>query len=263
MSTAKAETLPKVYLLDVEGTTSPVSLVSEQLFPYARRHLAEFLRARGGSPEIEADLRLLESEYRVDEEAKQILRFAQDDKSLGRDISQETGGRFLGEAGRDAALAYLNWLMDRDRKSTALKSLQGQIWKAGFEAGELVGTVFPDVPLALARWSRRAKVAIYSSGSVEAQQLLFRYSSAGDLTPYLSAYFDTRVGAKTSAESYRAIAATLDVKIDEILFLSDVLRELDPAREAGCRTCLSLREGNASVIDGHGHPAIRTFAEMG
>jgi enolase-phosphatase E1 len=236
-------TTPRLYLLDVEGTTSPISLVSEQLFPYARRHLRTYLHGHVGEPEVDADLALLAGEDNA-ETAADVPKFASFE-----DI--------------DRAVDYLLWLMDRDRKSTALKSLQGKIWKAGFEAGELVGTVFPDVPEALARWSRAAKVAIYSSGSVEAQQLLFRHSSAGDLTPYLSGYFDTRVGAKGATESYRAIAAAKSIPTSEILFISDVVRELDAARQAGCLTRLSLREGNQLVLDAGGHPAIRSFAEIG
>jgi len=234
---------PRVYLLDVEGTTSPVSLVSEQLFPYARKHLAGYLREHLNEPETQADLSLLAEENRAEtiEGAPRIAH--------------------VGDA--DESLAYLLWLMDRDRKSTALKSLQGRIWKSGYEAGELVGTVFPDVVESFARWSRAAKVAIYSSGSVEAQKLIFRYSGAGDLTPFISTYFDTRTGAKTSAESYRAIAAAMGVASSEILFISDLLRELDPAREAGCMTRLSVREGNAPVADLYGHQAIFSFAEIG
>ena len=242
---------PRVYLLDVEGTTSPVSLVSEQLFPYARKHLAGYLREHWSEPETQADLALLAEENRAEKDEQWVLRFAQDDKSLGRDDNSLE---------LDAALSYLLWLMDRDRKSTALKSLQGRIWKSGYEAGELVGTVFPDVAEAFARWSRTAKVAIYSSGSVEAQKLIFRYSSAGDLTPYISAYFDTRTGAKTSAESYRAIAAAMGVATSEILFVSDLLRELGPAREAGYMTRLSVREGNQPVPDQCGHIAVSSFA---
>lgn len=234
---------PLLYLLDVEGTTSPISLVSEQLFPYARRHLRAYLHGHAGEPEADADFALLLGEN-VAETAADVPSFARFE-----DIDQ--------------AGDYLLWLMDQDRKSTALKSLQGKIWKAGFEAGGLVGTVFADVPEALARWSRRAKVAIYSSGSVEAQQLLFRHSSVGDLTPYLSDYFDTRVGAKGVAESYRAIAAATEIATDEILFVSDVVRELDAAREAGCATRLSLRDGNQAVLDSLGHSAIRSFAEIG
>jgi enolase-phosphatase E1 len=250
-------TPPRLYLLDVEGTTSPISLVSEQLFPYARKHLETFLRDHWNEAEIQADLALLVEECRAESDEKQILRFAQDDKFYG---AQDD--KFIDVAEIDSVVDYLLWLMDRDRKSTALKSLQGKVWKAGFEAGELVGTVFADVPEALARWSRIAKVAIYSSGSVEAQQLLFRHSSAGDLTPCLSAYFDTRVGPKGAAESYRAIAAAMGVVTAEVLFVSDIVRELDAAREAGCETRLSVREGNAAVPNAHGHDEIRSFAEI-
>jgi enolase-phosphatase E1 len=237
-----SEARPRLYLLDVEGTTSPVSLVSEQLFPYARRHLGAFLREHAAEPEVRADLELLAEENRAETVA---------------DVP-----RISDESDVDQALAYLLWLMDRDRKSTALKSLQGKIWKTGYLAGELVGTVFPDVAGAFARWSETARVAIYSSGSVEAQQLIFRYSSAGDLTPFISAYFDTRTGPKTSVESYGAIAAAMGVETGEILFVSDLLRELDPAREAGCGTRLSVREGNQPVPDVRGHAMIRSFAEI-
>jgi enolase-phosphatase E1 len=237
---------PRVYLLDVEGTTSPVSLVSEQLFPYARKHLLAYLLAHRNEAEVREDLRLLVEESRAEKDEKQILRFAQDDKLV--DV--------------DSAVAYLTWLMDQDRKSTALKSLQGKVWKAGYESGELVGTVFPDVREAFERWSKEAKVAIYSSGSVEAQKLIFRYSSAGDLTPFISAYFDTRVGAKTSPASYRAIAEKVQATPRAILFVSDVLRELEAAREAGCGIRLAERDGNAAVAEGHGHEAITSFAEI-
>lgn len=235
---------PKLYLLDVEGTTSPISLVYEQLFPFARKHLSDFLLETVEDPEVVADLKLLTEEYanETDPDAPQL--------------EIEPGDRLYADDGA----VYLHWLMDKDRKSTALKSIQGRVWKFGFESEELTGTMFPDVPEALERWSREAKVAIYSSGSVEAQQLLFRYSSAGDLTPLISAYFDTKVGAKTSPESYRAIAAAMEVTPEEILFVSDVLRELDPAREAGCQTRLSVRDGNAAVPDTNGHLAIQTFA---
>jgi enolase-phosphatase E1 len=232
--------MTRVYLLDVEGTTSPVSLVSEQLFPYARRHLEAYLRTQ--AHEVREDLALLAEENRGENDA--------------------AAPRIDDPANVDQARQYLIWLTDRDRKSTALKSLQGKVWKDGYEAGELVGTVFPDVPEALARWAAKARVAIYSSGSVEAQRLIFGHSSAGDLTPFLSGYFDTRVGPKTAAASYAAIAAALGVSTDEMLFVSDLLRELNPARQAGCATRLSLREGNAPVADAQGHEPIRSFAEI-
>jgi enolase-phosphatase E1 len=248
----EAAPAPKLYLLDVEGTTSPVSLVYEQLFPYARKHLEPYLRANITNPGVQADLSLLAQESRAEREAGGPTLAPVSDAHLRQRWEEQI----------PAASAYLHWLMDQDRKSTALKSLQGKIWKSGFENGELKGTVFPDVPAALARWSQKAKVAIYSSGSVEAQQLLFRHSTAGDLTRFISSYFDTRTGPKTSPDSYRAIAAAMNVAPSEVLYFSDLLRELDPARSAGCQTRLSIREGNQPVPAGHGHPTITTFDEV-
>lgn len=240
---SELEVPPRLYLLDVEGTTSPISLVSEQLFPYSRKHLAEYLQVHALDGSIAADLELLAGENRSEtDDSRPLFEFAGD--SL------------------DDALAYLLWLMDRDRKSTALKSLQGKIWKAGFEAGELVGTVFSDVPEAMQRWSGKAEVAIYSSGSVEAQKLLFRHSSAGDLSGLISANFDTRVGPKIIPGSYQTIAVNMGLDPGEILFLSDAVRELDAARAAGCATKLVIREGNTPVADANGHTTIRSFAEV-
>jgi enolase-phosphatase E1 len=225
-----------LYLLDVEGTVAPISLVYEQLFPYARKRFAEFLERQVSDTAVQADLALLAEENLADADAPRIA-------TVG-------------------AVAYLHWLMDRDRKSTSLKSLQGRIWKTGFETGALKGTLFSDVPAALERWSRHARTAIYSSGSVDAQRLLFRYSSFGDLTGLIAAYFDTRTGVKTAGASYAAIAAAMGVEPGQVLFLSDVVRELDPARDAGLDTRLVMREGNAPVEDTHGHAVIDSFEDV-
>ncbi|HVZ83884.1 MAG TPA: acireductone synthase [Terracidiphilus sp.] len=231
---------PQVYLLDVEGTVAPLTLVSEQLFPYARTHLADFLKQNLSQPEVQSDLRLLAEENRAET--------SEDSPTFGIEIRNELHAR-----------AYLLWLMEHDRKSTALKSIQGKIWKAGFEAGELKGTLFPDVPAAFARWASTGRVAIYSSGSVEAQQLLFRYSTYGDLTPLISGYFDTRTGAKAESASYASIAAQLGVAPHTVLFFSDVVRELDAARAAGCGTRLVVRPGNAPVEDAQVHARVESF----
>jgi enolase-phosphatase E1 len=236
--------LPRVYLLDVEGTVAPIAFVYEQLFPYARAHFAEFFRANQSNPAVAADLIALAAENRDETES-----------------GCPTFGPALSPVRGEDAIPCLHWLMDRDRKSTALKSLQGKIWKAGFESGELKGTLFADVPDALRRWSADARVAIYSSGSVEAQRLVFRHSIFGDLTGLIAAYFDTRTGPKQASASYAAIASDLRVGRGEILFFSDVVRELDPAREAGLQTHLVVREGNAQVDDAHGHRVIDTFAQ--
>ena len=205
-------------LLDVEGTTTPISFVAETLFPYVRARLAGFLEERSGDAGVREDLAGLRAE---------------------RDRESEA-------AAPEAPLAYLLWLMDRDRKSTALKSLQGKIWEHGYESGALVAPVYPDVPRALRRWTGEGRdVSIYSSGSVLAQRLLFAHTDAGDLTPLLRGYFDTTTGPKREAPSYSRIVRSLDRAPSEVLFVSDAPAELDAARAAGCATALAVRPGNA------------------
>ncbi len=275
MSAAKP--LPAIYLLDVEGTIAPISLVAEQLFPYARTHFESFLK--GGIAELQKnhesleqsleegslmrDLLMLSVENREeqDPEAPRMLPpgFAGGQKQVS--INPSANSSASPSAFIPSALKYIYWLMDRDRKSTALKSLQGRIWKTGFESGELKGQLFADVPPALERWSAHGRVAIYSSGSVDAQKLLFRYSTFGDLSALVSDHFDTRTGAKTSPASYGAIAAAMKVTPGEVRFFSDVVRELDPSREAGMETRLVVRPGNAPVDDAHGHMTIESLDE--
>lgn len=267
---------PRVYLLDIEGTVAPLSLTSEVLFPYARAHFEEFLRtsidefenfvkrsasviertgfgpAEMGEGSVMMDLALLrlENENERDAGAPRIL--PPESAKLGV-VSMSPS------KGIPRVLAYIYWLMDRDRKSTALKSMQGKIWKRGFECGELKGTLFDDVPTAFARWAERGRVAIYSSGSVEAQELLFRYSIFGDLRPLIHGYFDTRTGPKGEASSYVAIAHAMEAAPPEVLFISDAVRELDAARVAGCQTRLAVRPGNPPVADPCKHIAIESF----
>jgi enolase-phosphatase E1 len=245
----------KLYLLDVEGTVAPLTLTTSQLFPYARRHLAEFLQNNASSKVVGDDLLLLLEENLRESEpgAPRILRAEEKSDTANRGFAAASIG---GAALRERALAYLLWLIDRDRKSTALKSLQGKIWKAGFESGELKGTLFADVPDAFRRWSAYGKVAIYSSGSVEAQKLLFGHTVFGDLRPLIAGYFDTRTGPKMESASYAAIAKAMEVAPGEAVFFSDVVKELDAAREAGMQTRLVVRAGNAVVEDARGHERV-------
>ena len=153
--------------------------------------------------------------------------------------------------------------MDRDRKSPPLKALQGLIWKEGYRSGDILGEVFPDVPAALLRWSSSGRrVAIFSSGSVLAQQLLFRHSTAGDLAPFLSSYFDTLLGAKGDPASYTSIASALQLSPGQVLFVSDVPRELDAANMAGMQLRLSVRPGNVVIPAGHGYATIESLDEL-
>ena len=215
-------------LLDIEGTTTRIAFVYDVLFPFARRNIAEYLK--------DADVSGLKREYDED-----VRRGAQPPP-----WSAEPA-------------AYIYWLMDQDRKSTALKNIQGKIWQEGYESGELHGEVFPDVPPALERWQRnQIDVRIFSSGSVLAQRLLFSSTAAGDLTRFLRGYFDTTTGPKNDPASYTTIAHSFGIPLPQILFISDVTRELDAARTAGMQTRLCFRPGNHPQPP-HSHQAITTF----
>jgi enolase-phosphatase E1 len=206
--------MTKGILLDIEGTTTPIRFVYDVLFPFARAHAHEHL---------DSDARqALEIEYNAD-------------VRKGNTPPPWSG----------SGLDYVLWLMDQDRKSTALKNLQGKIWQEGYRRGDLHGEVFPDVPAALERWHREGTdVRIYSSGSILAQQLIFATTPQGDLTRFLKGYFDTTIGPKTEPSSYSTIAATFGLPAPEIVFISDVVHELDTASEAGLQVLLALRPGN-------------------
>ena len=230
----------RVVLLDIEGTTTPVSFVYNVLFPYARARLPSWVAARSSS----------------DPDAREIV------ESLQRESASDGLGALPSSPTHDHIVARLLAYMDQDRKSPALKMVQGRIWEAGYADGTLAGEVYPDVPDAFARWTAGGvAIGIYSSGSVLAQKLLFGQSNAGDLTTFMRWYFDTAIGAKVDASSYRRIVESVGVDASSILFVSDVTRELDAAREAGMRTLLCVR-APAPVPASPGFPVIRTFDEV-
>jgi len=220
----------RAILLDIEGTTTPIAFVHQVLFGYARLQVRNFLTENFGSAELTADLARLREEHAID--LKQNLQ----------PPALVAGWR---DAEIDSAVAYVIWLIDRDRKSTGLKSLQGKIWKQGYVDGTLKAQVFADVPPSLERWRRAGlKISIFSSGSALSQKLLFAHTETGDLAGFISNYFDTTVGAKTDVESYRKIAAAVDLEADQVLFISDVVGELNAASGAGMQTLLCVRPGN-------------------
>jgi enolase-phosphatase E1 len=232
-------------LLDIEGTTTPIAFVHEVLFTYARENAKQFLTANLNADEVRKDVALLRQEHALEVDEPPAL------------VSDSA------EAEIESLAAYIEWLIARDRKSTGLKSLQGKIWKQGYENGSLQSQVFADVAPALQRWHESGlNVSIFSSGSVLAQKLLFAHTEAGDLTRFLDNYFDTNVGKKGDPESYRQIAAALQLEPPSILFISDVVAELDAARATGMKTLLSLRPGNVAVDSGVDHQAIHTFDEL-
>jgi enolase-phosphatase E1 len=235
----------RTILLDIEGTTTPIEFVHQVLFPYARARVHDYLSAHGDDAGVRADVALLRAEHAAEPPHSGLPAW---------NSADDVG----------SAEAYVYWLMDRDRKSTALKSLQGRIWEAGYRAGELKGKgeVYPDVRPALTRWRKAGKeIAIFSSGSIQAQRNLFANTTDGDLSPFLSSYFDTTTGPKRETASYRKVAAALRRPTDEVLFISDVPAELDAARAAGMRTTLCVR-GPDSEVSASDHPRIRSFDEV-
>ena len=223
---------PAAYLLDIEGTTTPVDFVYRVLFPYARDRFLRFLEANASDAEVAAEVRGLSEEHRRDVAAGHRPPDWEDTP--------------------EGATRYAHWLMDRDRKATALKALQGRIWEQGYDAGELQASVYDDVARALVRWRAAGRpVAIYSSGSVRAQKLLFANTQQGDLTKHLSAFFDTTSGFKTESDSYRGIAEAMGLAPSRILFVSDVAAELDAARAAGLQTALCTRSDTRPMAPKH------------
>jgi enolase-phosphatase E1 len=210
----------RAILTDIEGTTSAIAFVKETLFPFAEAALDGFLDAHGDDPAVAA---------------------------------------ILAEVpGPDRRATLRRW-MAADAKVTALKSLQGLIWRAGFEDGRLRGHLWPDVAAPLRAWHEAGlTLAVYSSGSEEAQRLLFRHSRDGDLEPLFAGFFDTRIGAKREAASYAAIATRLGIEPGAILFLSDVAAELDAARAAGLATCQLVRAADGTIASAD-HPDAADF----
>ncbi|MDQ3798776.1 MAG: acireductone synthase [Acidobacteriota bacterium] len=226
--------MTEAILLDIEGTTTPIDFVHRTLFPFAFEHIGEYLEKNFDA--VQTEIAQLRAEHT-------------------RDSENGSGAPPLDETTRENAIksltGYLRFLIEIDRKSTPLKSLQGKIWQRGYESGELVSEVFDDVPRAFERWKNQGKtIAIYSSGSVLAQQLLFKYTNHGDLTAFISNYFDTHIGHKREAQSYRKIASTPSFpQVENFLFISDIEAELDAASEAGMRVLLVVREGNAPLAE--------------
>lgn len=228
-------------LLDIEGTTCPVSFVGQTLFPYAAKHLPAYLRSHGHEPQVQ-----------------QLLAGAVQAWNLDPDPRAQE----LRQQGQSSVADYLLWLISQDRKLTELKELQGLIWRDGYANGDLVGPLFADVPGALQRLHQRGLVlAVYSSGSVGAQQLLYGHSDAGDLRGLFRHWFDTRTGPKHDAESYRNIAKAMDVPPANVLFVSDALAECEAADAAGMQVRFSDRDGNPARESGR-FARITTFDRL-
>ena len=227
----------KTILTDIEGTTSSISFVKEVLFPYARRELPGFVRAHSSDPKVR---------HWLDQ------------------VQLELGSEFFNDEHLIETL--LGWI-DSDRKHTALKALQGMIWVAGYRDGDYSAHIYDDASDMLKQWHADGhKIYIYSSGSVPSQKLFFSHTIAGDLTPLLSGYFDTEMGGKRDADSYRRIAEEIGIDPAEIIFLSDIVEELDAADEACMDTILLDRLNDYPVprLDEatHGHRRVESFKDV-
>ena len=219
----------KAILTDIEGTTSAVSFVFDVLFPYAAKHLPDFVRQHAAHADV----------------AEQLDAVRRDSNEPNADVER-------------VIEIVLGWIAE-DRKATPLKALQGMVWEQGYQAGELKGHVYPDAVEALKRWYQDGfKLFVYSSGSIQAQKLIFGCSEAGDLSPLFSGYFDTTSGPKREAKSYERITQAIGLDASQILFLSDIVEELDAARTAGMATCGLAREGGELA----GHVTVDSFARI-
>jgi len=235
----------RAILLDIEGTTTPIDFVFKSLFPYAAANVEQFLRQHHSDPEINNLIAELRSTW-------------SGAASSGAPVWIES----TSEEKLVSAASYVRWLITRDSKITPLKTLQGKIWEQGFRSGSLKGEVYPDVAPAFSRWRRQGRrIAVFSSGSVLAQKLLFAHSTAGDLSSFIEANFDTTAGPKREPASYKKIASSLNLPSDQILFVSDILAELDAARAARMNTAHSLRPG-IPAQPASAHTSLESFDQL-
>ncbi|CAK1553917.1 unnamed protein product [Leptosia nina] len=244
----------KILLLDIEGTTTSISFVKDKLFPYAEENVKKFLESQWDNEDVKEAVIALRKLALEDQEKKVegVVAIPGENSSKEDQI--------------EGLVNNVKWQMSSDRKEGALKQLQGLIWKQGYENGEIKGHVYDDVMPALEQWRSvdGQKVYIYSSGSVQAQKLLFGQSLAGDLLKFIDGHFDTAVGAKQEVSSYKAIVEKIGCAAEEILFLTDIVKEAEAAKNAGLYAAVVSREGNAPLPEesANSYPVIKTFSQL-
>jgi len=227
----------RAIVTDIEGTTSSIHFVKEVLFPYAARVLPDFIRANAGRADVRAQLNAVAREGNVDSNDVEAI-----------------------------VALLLQWLRE-DRKATPLKALQGMVWEAGYRNGDYRAHIYQDAVTELKKWhSLGLSLYVYSSGSIHAQKQFFGFSEAGDLTPLFSDYFDTTSGPKREVLSYQSIASVIGIEPAALLFLSDIIEELDAAREAGFKTCWLVRPQDTTAtsaqLQSSVHPVATVFSQI-
>ena len=220
----------KAIILDIEGTTTDINFVHKVLFPYSAKKFPDFLKNNESNPEVVNVLNKIRQNY------------LKPDSSL------------------DEILSLIQSWIDEDKKIGELKSLQGMIWKDGFESKEYTSHLYDEVLDCLKDWKERGiDLYIYSSGSVQAQKLLFGHTINGDVTVLFSGYFDTTVGGKKESTSYQNILNEIRLSGNEVLFLSDNEEELDAAKVVGVNTLHVNRDG---LYEKSKHKIIENFKEV-
>lgn len=239
-----SDTQVRGILLDIEGTTSSISFVYDEMFPFVRKNLTEFLMKNWNDEQVQDCLPILA-------------------KDMGATAADWLPSELTEQGQQEKVAKVVIELMDGDVKATGLKQLQGLIWKDGFHSGQLVAHLFEDVAPAIKDWNEAGlDVRIYSSGSISAQKLFFGHCIAGNLLEQLNGHYDTTTGPKKEAESYRKIAEDFSLDASEILFVSDVVDELTAASQAGMQAVLSLRPGNKPQGEDHSFRMIRSFDQI-
>ncbi len=239
--------MTRFILMDIEGTTTDLAFVQSVLFPYAANHLPDFIRQNSSQPKVQEALIQVKQTLLTEKQAENTANQLQSAPTVDSILDEE------------AITQLLCWI-DEDRKHTTLKQLQGMVWRNGYETGAYQGHVYPDVLPTLKTWKADGlELGIYSSGSIEAQKLLFRHSTVGDLTPLFSHYFDTTTGPKREANSYARIAQVLHLPPIDILFLSDIAEELDAAAQAGFQVIQLVRGPETRLSN---YPAVETFTAI-
>ncbi|XP_053559331.1 enolase-phosphatase E1 [Bombina bombina] len=228
-----------IILLDIEGTTTPITFVKDILFPYIKDNVKTYLQEHWDKEECQEDVSQLRKQAEKDIHLNgnvPIPCLSEDKADLEKMIQ--------------AVVDNVHWQMSLDRKTTALKQLQGHMWRLAYVTGEVKGEVYEDIVPAIKTWRAAGmKVYIYSSGSIEAQKLLFGYSMEGNLSELLDGHFDTTIGHKVESESYRNIAKNIGCCPNNILFLTDITKEAKAAEEAGMHVAVVVRSGNAALTD--------------
>ncbi|XP_049849428.1 enolase-phosphatase E1-like [Schistocerca gregaria] len=254
----------RVVLLDIEGTVTPIAFVHKILFSYFRKHVLEYLKTQLDSADKETQADVLE--------ILNIPLINTDEAGIScpqnLDITlSENRSTII-----DIAMSRISIMMDENRKDSSLKRLQGRVWKKGFESRELVSEVYPDVLRAFDRWkASQTPIFIYSSGSINAQKLLFEHTKNGSLLPYIAGHFDTSIGHKLCVASYQTIWESIRGQLEqrfpklaenEVLFGTDNIKEAQSAKEAGMSVFLSIREGNEPVPSNHGFEEVDNFDRL-